>query len=106
MMRKIIIAVIILFMSAALGVLRGEASEVETGKHLYEKKRCGMCHVIEGKGGKMASDLSHVGSERNREWLTAFLKNPKKVLPGAKMMAVRGTEAELSALVSYLLSQK
>ncbi len=106
MMKRIIIALVISFMSMAIGFQVGEASELETGKQLYAKKRCRLCHAIEGKGGRMAADLSHVGSERDREWLSTFLKNPKKVLPGAKMMAVRGTEAELSSLVSYLLSQK
>ncbi len=81
-------------------------SDVDVGKAFYAKKRCGMCHMIEGKGGKMGPDLSHIASKRDREWLIAFMKNPKKMVPGAKMMPVKGSDADLSALTTYLLSQQ
>ncbi len=81
------------------------AADLEAGKAFYEEKRCGVCHFLEGKGGKVASDLSGVGSRRDGEWLLKFLKDPKKVAD-AKMMPVKGTEEELAHLVAYLLSHK
>ncbi|MFQ5589030.1 MAG: c-type cytochrome [Nitrospiria bacterium] len=81
------------------------AADIEAGKTFYAKKRCGMCHVLEGKGGKIASDLSGIGSRRDEAWLLKFFKNPKKTA-GAKMMPVKGTEAELANLAAYLASQK
>jgi len=86
--------------------LAAQASDLEAGKQFYENKKCGMCHVFGGKGGKMGPDLSKNNKNRDREWLTQFLKDPKKMIPGAKMMAVKGTDAEISALVSYLLSEQ
>lgn len=81
------------------------AADIEAGKAFYAQKRCGLCHVLEGKGGKIASDLSGIGSRRDGEWLLKFFKDPKKTA-GAKMMPVKGTEAELANLAAYLVSQK
>lgn len=83
-----------------------EASELEAGKAFFEKKRCVMCHTIEGSGGAIASDLSVIGSKRDRAWFLKFFENPKKLMPTAKMMPVKGSEEELSALADYLLAQK
>lgn len=105
-MERLIITALISLISAMIGILPVYASELEAGKVFYAKKRCGMCHIIEGKGGKIGPDLSHTGSARDRAWLTAFLKDPRKMVPGAKMMPVKGAEADLAALVTYLLSQK
>jgi len=83
-----------------------KAADIEGGRAFFAKKRCGLCHTIEGKGGKMASNLSNIGSKRDRAWLLTFFNNPKKRLPEAKMMPVKGTESELAALADYLLAQK
>ncbi len=83
-----------------------EGSEIEKGKQIYEEKRCGLCHIIEGKDGKMGPDLSDVGNARDGEWLMKFLKDPKGTVAGAKMIPVKASEEELSALVEYLLSLK
>lgn len=97
----IVAAMILMFVS-----LPAEASELEAGKAFFEKKRCIMCHTIEGNGGTIASDLSEIGSNRDRVWLLKFFKNPKKLMPTAKMMPVKGSEKELEALADYLLTQK
>ncbi|MEK7279163.1 MAG: cytochrome c [Nitrospirota bacterium] len=81
-------------------------SEVEKGRRLYEEKRCGLCHAIGGKGGKMGLDLSEVGSKRDAEWLIKFFKDPKGTMEGAKMLSVKGTDEEISALADYMLSLK
>lgn len=88
------------------GISPAFASDVEKGKKLYGDKKCGLCHVIAGTGGKMGPDLTDVGNQRDRDWLTKFLKNPKEVMPGAKMMAVKGSEEEIAALVDYMVSLK
>ena len=81
-----------------------EGADLDQGKKVYEEKRCGLCHTIKGKGGKMGPDLSDVGNQRNVEWLMKFLKDPKGAVRGAKMMPVKASEEELSALVEYLFS--
>ena len=88
------------------GVAPAVGSGLEEGKKLYEERRCGMCHAIGGQGGKVGPDLSDVGTKRDGDWLKKFLKDPKGTGTGAKMMPVKATEQELSALVEYLLSLK
>jgi cytochrome c2 len=82
------------------------ASDIAKGKMLYEEKRCGLCHTVAGQGGKLGPDLTEVGNRRDSDWLTRFLKDPKGTMPGAKMMPVKATPEEITALVDYLLSLK
>lgn len=82
------------------------AAEVAHGKKLYEDKRCAMCHAIAGQGGTIGPDLSAVGKQRDRDWLLRFLKDPKAVVPDAKMMPVTASEPELAALADYLAALK
>ncbi len=104
-MKEIIIGVVLLGL-AMYGPLPAAGAEIEKGKKLYEERRCGICHVITGQGSKIGPDLSNVGNQRDRGWLMRFLKDPKGTIPGAKMLSVKATEAELSALTDYLLSLK
>ena len=106
MMKKTRIFFVGLWMSLMLVSLPAEASELEAGKAFFKKNRCGLCHTIEGKGGKVASDLSKIGNKRDRAWFLEFFKNPKKLMPTAKMMPIKGSEKELAALADYLLAQK
>ncbi|MGB3941564.1 MAG: c-type cytochrome, partial [Candidatus Manganitrophaceae bacterium] len=99
-MKEIIIGVVLLGL-AMYGPLPAAGAEIEKGKKLYEERRCGICHVITGQGGKIGPDLSSVGNQRDREWLMRFLKDPKGTIPGAKMLPVKATEEELSALAAY-----
>jgi cytochrome c2 len=85
---------------------QGKSETVAKGESIFEAQKCGFCHRIRGKGGTIANDLSEVGTERDAPWLLAFLKNPKAVMPKAKMMPFKGTAGELEALVAYLSSLK
>ena len=84
---------------------------MEAGKALYEKHKCMSCHQIDGKGIKM-SPLNGVGSKLSaaeiKQWLTdpdaMTAKLPKK--PPAKMKKVELPDADLDALVEYMLSLK
>lgn len=100
------IAGLILFCMMSLHVLHAAGTGVEKGKRLYEEKRCGLCHAIGGKGGKMGPDISYVGSERDRDWIIRYFKDPKGTMEGAKMLPVKGTDEEISALADYMLSLK
>jgi cytochrome c2 len=85
---------------------RAEGGGGVDGKAVYEAKKCSMCHVIDGKGGKMGPDLSDIGSTQTAEWFEKFLKNPKSVKPDAKMSAMKGTDEEIHAVASYMASLK
>jgi len=77
------------------------------GKNIYEKYRCDMCHSVGGKGGTIGPDLTHVGSKRDFLWLAKEIKDPKSNKPDPQMPAFpQISEAEIHALVAYLLSLK
>jgi mono/diheme cytochrome c family protein len=90
---------------------QADSALIAKGETTFVDKKCILCHAIKGKGGTggplaRGPDLSTVGAQRGAEWLKAFMKDPKAVNPKAKMMAFKGTEEELEALVAYLGSLK
>jgi mono/diheme cytochrome c family protein len=81
------------------------------GEKIYAEKKCVPCHLIKGKGGTAGPaargpDLSNVGTKRDGQWFKTFLKDPKAVNPKSKMMAFKGSDEELEAVVAYLASLK
>ncbi len=51
------------------------------GKDLFfGKARCGTCHMVEGKGGRMGPDLTAVGTARATEYIADSLRNPSRRL--------------------------
>ena len=76
------------------------------GETVYAEKKCAVCHAINGKGGKVGGELDEVGAKREAQWLKTFMKDPKAVMPNAKMPPFRGTDEELEALVAYMTSLK
>ena len=87
-------------------VAQGAEGSAEKGKTVYDAKKCGLCHTVDGSGGKRGGDLSDVGDKRDAEWLTKYMKDPKSLMPEAKMPAFKGSDADLQDLVAYLLSLK
>jgi cytochrome c oxidase subunit 2 len=88
-----------------------DSALIAKGEKTFADKKCVLCHVIKEKGGTVGPlargpDLSTMGGQRDAQWLKAFMKDPKAVNPNAKMMAFKGTEEELEALVAYLGSLK
>ena len=86
---------------------QGEENLVAKGKEIYTTKKCAMCHMIDGVGGKKCPDLSDEGNKgRDEEWLIKYFKDPKSVMPEAKMRPVKATDDELKALAAYMMSLK
>ena len=83
-----------------------EADQIEAGKKVYSEMKCPMCHKIGGVGGKIGPELSGVGSRKDAEWIKGFLKDPKSVIPDTKQPPFKGTDEQLEALVTYLMSLK
>jgi len=51
------------------------------GKQLFfGDANCAMCHMMDGKGGRMGPDLSGVGGSRTREALIDSVRNPSRRL--------------------------
>lgn len=89
----------------------------EKGKKLFEEKTCTNCHAINGTPYKedIGPNLTHFGSRKrfladmlvnNKKNLTAWITNPQKVKPGAKMPNFILSKSEIKALVTYLHNLK
>ena len=78
-----------------------------SGEAVYEATKCSRCHTI-GEPGvkKLGGALDGVGSRRDATWLREYLLDPKSKVDEARMPAVELPEAELEALIAYLLSLK
>lgn len=86
------------------------------GKTIFTASACVGCHTIRGvSGGILGPDLTHFGSRKRLaagmfpstpETLTAWLKDPPAVKPGAKMPNLGLTDEQARALAAYLLSLK
>jgi cytochrome c oxidase cbb3-type subunit 3 len=51
------------------------------GKELfYGDANCSLCHMVEGKGGRMGPDLTSVGGSRTREAIIDSVRNPSRRL--------------------------
>lgn len=96
------LGVMLLVLAAATPVIAGDAHES------YDKK-CKLCHSIKGEGGKQAEKggaLDGVGGKRDAAWLEKYFRDPKSVLPDAKMPKLKLSDDELKALIDYMLSLK
>lgn len=96
--------------TTAPAAARGDAALVTAGKAAYDAHNCLKCHVINGQGGRMGPDLSHVGAETEHSsaWIVAHVKNPKTHNPGSRMPAFGGkiSDKDLLAIGAYLASLK
>jgi len=96
---------------AAPGEPLGLAAE---GKAIFARSACVGCHTIRGVStGALGPDLTTFGSRRTLaagmlpntvEAVTAWLKNPPALKPGAKMPPLGLTDAQARAVATYLLS--
>jgi cytochrome c oxidase subunit 2 len=97
---------------------RQPATEDESaiaGRRVFETTACINCHAIRGTvaNGRFGPDLTHLMSratiasgavQNTPENLRLWLKDPDAIKPGSLMPAMQATDAELDALVRYMLS--
>jgi cytochrome c oxidase subunit II len=87
--------------------------ERQRGMEVFLSKPCIMCHQIRGTdaGGKVAPDLTHVGSRRTiaagtlettRGNIAAWIVDPHGVKPGVNMPTIQLEPDEVQPLASYL----
>lgn len=73
-------------------------AQADQGKVLFQKKMCAACHGAGKKGGDLAA------SKMDKATMVKFLKDPKSVKANVGMPAARGTDAEITALIDYVMS--
>ena len=78
-------------------------AHVAAGKWVWQKYNCNDCHTILGIGGYYAPDVTKVMSDRDKEWITSFLRDPERVWPNPrKMPNLHLQEQEIADLVAFL----
>ena len=88
-------------------------AKVIAGKRAFETTACINCHTISGTvaNGRFGPDLTHLMSrqtiasgaaENTTKKLRLWIQNPDAIKPGSLMPAMKLSDAELDALVSYL----
>lgn len=91
--------------------------EQQKGMEIFMTKPCIMCHQIRGTsaGGKVAPDLTHVGSRQyigagtlptTRGNIAAWIVDPQRIKPGVHMPLIQLEPEEIQPLATYLESLK
>jgi cytochrome c oxidase subunit 2 len=92
-----------------------EDDSASAGRRVFETTACINCHTVRGTAanGRFGPDLTHLMSratiasgaaENTPENLRLWLKDPEAIKPGSLMPAMKVADAELDALVRYMLS--
>jgi ubiquinol-cytochrome c reductase cytochrome b subunit len=81
------------------------AASVKEGAQLFQTEGCIGCHRIHGIGGTVGPDLSSgIIKGKDRQWLTAQIRNPKSHFPNTIMPSYTGpSNQQVGAVVDYLL---
>lgn len=93
-----------------------DPAKVAAGKTAYDTQKCGTCHQIAGKGGKLAGALDDVGKRLTaadiKKWFTnptemeAKLKDKPKMLMSTFLKQHKLTDADVEALTAYMQTLK
>ncbi|MFZ1808257.1 MAG: c-type cytochrome [Cyclobacteriaceae bacterium] len=97
-----------------------ESGSVKLGKSEFNQQACTSCHVAEGQGNRVISDLSNMGSKLNPVWIKQFIAAPAafqkgdNIMPGllyhfnadssAVVQNVEDANEKIENLSAYLLS--
>jgi mono/diheme cytochrome c family protein len=57
-----------LLLATCLAQAESDQALIAKGEKIYADKKCAVCHMIKGKGGKGGPDLSDVGTKRDAVW--------------------------------------
>ncbi len=71
---------------------------------IRERLPCLGCHELDGDGGRIAPDLTDVGSRRSAAFIESMIRDPQRTVPGTVMPKTPMTEQVLLLLVDYLRS--
>jgi mono/diheme cytochrome c family protein len=97
----------VFWLLAGVGVVY--AASAEDGKKIFDTRKCINCHTLGDQKGPMAKSggpLDGVGGKRDAAWLKAYLTDPKSKVSDAKMPKLKYTDAEMDAIIQYMLSLK
>lgn len=79
---------------------------VVSGAQLYMSKNCGVCHAINGGGGKSGPPLNGVAKRRDRVWIEGHFVDPQKFSPGSMMPPYKFDPTEMANMLAYMETLK
>ena len=90
-----------------------EDAGVIAGRQVFERNACMNCHAVGGTpaDGRFGPDLTHLMSratiaagaaENTHDNLRLWIQNPSAIKPGSLMPAMKLSDADLDAVVSYM----
>jgi cytochrome c2 len=101
---------LVMALPALAQVGSGEGGSAAKGRLLYDQYKCGLCHQLEGKGGKLSVALDGVADRRTADAMKRILINPAKELADSKakvkMPVLPFKEGEVDTLVAFLQTLK
>ena len=83
---KLFMAVVIFTGISAISISAFAAS----GPSLFSSEGCIACHTINGNGGQVGPNLSHVGSQRSLSWIKTQIVNPGAHFASGSTVAING----------------
>jgi nitric oxide reductase subunit C len=87
-------------------VARASAESPE-GYKIILAQNCTLCHSLNGSGGTVAPDLTHVGSRRTRDWILQQLADPRSHKPDSVMPSYdQLPQSEREEVAKYLANLK
>lgn len=88
---------------------------VDLGQAVWGDARCTICHSVNGPGGELIGgfvdlrvggiDLQIAATKLKRDWLYAWIEDPKNYFPDTLMPRYRFSDDEIKALVEYILRE-
>ncbi len=84
--------------------LRPQGVELSDGESALYQKQCLACHQFGQVDGRIGPDLTYIGSQRDADYLYAFLDNPTRLIPGVAMPRIPMASAAEKKLVQFLLN--
>lgn len=84
---------------------RPQSATVVRGRAVYVEQRCSMCHSLEGEGNTR-SPLDGVSGRLTEREIRLWIVEPKQMNPAVAKRGYRLSEADLDALVAYLMAKQ
>ncbi len=85
-MQKIVAS---LFVAVAL-MFSASTVFAASGASLFSSEGCIACHTINGEGGSVGPNLSHVGSKRSLSWIKTQIINPSAHFASGSSVTING----------------
>jgi ubiquinol-cytochrome c reductase cytochrome b subunit len=86
----------------SVAAIAGAPVPVVRGAQLYMKNNCGVCHSLNGTGGKSGTPLNGVAKRRDRAWLEGHFLDPQKFSPGSIMPPYKFDRTEMDNMLAYM----